>query len=1026
MGPRFVRFLRLVALAWLAGACGAPPPPQASPPTTPRAELSRDGTPVERALEGGEVHPYRLRLKGGELAIVAAQQKGIDLEIRVEGRPLPAIDSPTGDRGVERAYLLAGRDGEMRLAVAAFSPQRPGRYRLRLETVRPADSGGRLRTRAEWTFARAEADRRTHAEPGLSRAVSGYRRALAYFSALDAPDREGDALDRLGRTLKELGDIPGFRAAYEGALDRFAEERRRGRPAPEREAAVADALNGRGLAERLLGDPERAARTFRQALAIQRRLGGLSDQGVSLNNLGRALSDRGDPEGAFAAYAEALAIWHKTGDEPNRGVTLANRGRLRLRLGDLEAARRDLLAACPLLSARARGAALANLAEALVLVGRRGEARPLLDSALALQRRTGDRRGEAITLGQLGLLAEAAGDLAGAARLERAAIERYLEGGDRAGEASSRILLGRIETRLGRPVPGIEQLAEALRLARAGRNRGAEAAALTGLARARLATGELAAAADRADEARAIVESQRRDLAPRDLRAAFLGSRRELWELSVAIAAARHRAEPGGGFDREAFALAETARARGLLEALEQPLGAARCPGPAKALDDLERALTAAGERALWLAENRATAAARDEAGAEVDRLLEERERLEAACRGRATPPDRGRMARPEPPAAPRLAPDAELIAFSLGEAGSYSWRLGRDRFEIRALPGRERIETLARRAHALVASAQPSLSRAASAAALRELSALLLGPEGPGGPGVAEGSPRRLIFVPEGALFYVPFAALPLPDGTPLIERAEVAVLPSVSALTALRAARAHRPTRGLALFADPVYAADDPRLAGRAASPAPGPARPLPRLPGTAREAAAILALVPERERSAALGFAAERAAVLDGRYSGFRHLHFAAHAVLDPERPALSAIALSGLDAAGRPRDGRLKAYEIQRLRLAADLVVLSGCETGLGRERAGEGLASLAQSFLIAGARATVQSLWRVDDEATADLMTGFYRGLLERREPPATALRAAQRALRSMPGRVDPRHWAGFVVFGDPGSGRGGR
>ncbi len=977
--------------------------------------------------------------------MVAAEQRGVDLELQVlskgrgpiEATRLPPIDSPTGREGIERIYLLAaggwGLGGGMTFSVTAPDRSAPaGRYVLRIETLRAATAVDRRRTRAEWSFARAEAARRQEGEATLRRAAAGYRAVLGEFSALDDPIRRADALDRLGRTLARLGDIAGSRRAFAEAVEIFRRERGAPPrpmsgppdPPPETPGGLADALNGLGLAYRLLGDPDAAARCYEEALAIQRHAGRRFEQGVSLTNLGRALADRDRSDRAFAAYDEALAIWTEIGDSTYRGVTLANRGRLRLKLGDLDAARRDLLAACRDLAGRSRelGAALLNLGESLILAGRRGEAREVLDRALAIGREVGDRHGEAIALGQLGLLAEAAGDLEAAASIEGQAVDRYVELGDAAGETSGRIVLCRIETRRGRPREALAQILPALRLAREGTNREAEAAALTGLARAQWRSGDLTAAADAARAARAIVESLRRDLAPRGLAAAFFGSRRELWDLSVGIAMARHRAAPRAGFEREAFALAETGRARGLLEALEAPRGptetaAGSCPEEATRLAETVRALNAASAKAAWLADNRAPAAAREEAGAEVDRLLEARERSEAACRRRAFgPPSRG--ASPAP-ALPRLAPGTELIAYSLGERESFAWRLAGDRLEVRALPPRAALEALARRAHALVASPQPSLARTATRTALAELSARLLFR----GPAPVGGTPlRRLLFVPEGALFYVPFAALPLADGEPLVERAEVAVLPSVAALAALRGARSRssgpRRVGDLVVFADPVYSSGDPRLPRTAGSPSPSRSPALPRLPGTAREAAAILALA-GGSGHALVGFDANMESLLAGRFSGARYLHFATHALLDPDRPALSAIALSAFDAEGRPREGRLKAYEIQRLRLGADLVVLSGCETGAGREREGEGLASLAQSFLIAGARASVQSLYRVDDETTADLMTAFYRGLVERGESPATALRAAQREMRGRPGRGDLRHWAGFVVFGDP-------
>jgi CHAT domain-containing protein len=134
--------------------------------------------------------------------------------------------------------------------------------------------------------------------------------------------------------------------------------------------------------------------------------------------------------------------------------------------------------------------------------------------------------------------------------------------------------------------------------------------------------------------------------------------------------------------------------------------------------------------------------------------------------------------------------------------------------------------------------------------------------------------------------------------------------------------------------------------------------------------------------------------------------------------PEHPELSGLVLSLVDRAGRPQNGFLRAFEISRLRLDAGLVVLSACESGIGTDLRGEGMASLARSFFHAGARRVVATLWPVSDEKTATLMERFYRGHLAAGKPPAAALRAAQLAALREPATREPYYWAGFVLQGD--------
>jgi CHAT domain-containing protein len=297
---------------------------------------------------------------------------------------------------------------------------------------------------------------------------------------------------------------------------------------------------------------------------------------------------------------------------------------------------------------------------------------------------------------------------------------------------------------------------------------------------------------------------------------------------------------------------------------------------------------------------------------------------------------------------------------------------------------------------------------------------------------------------VPDGALTLLPFATLPAPDPgrpweapgpwEPLLVKAEVVSIPSATTLAAQRLLLRDRATapRLAAVFADPVFSADDPRLPRRAV-PAGSPrkaiakgsgrsARGLPRgfqrLQATQEEAKKIRDLAPAKVHLD-LGLDANREAVLAGRLRDYRILHFATHAVADTESPELSGLVLSQVDASGRPREGFLGLSDIYGLDLDADLVVLSGCQTALGKEVRGEGLIGLTRGFQFAGVPRVVASLWRVDDRATAELMTHFYQAMWGRHPlAPAAALREAQIALRRDSRYRDFHSWAGFVLQGD--------
>jgi CHAT domain-containing protein len=283
------------------------------------------------------------------------------------------------------------------------------------------------------------------------------------------------------------------------------------------------------------------------------------------------------------------------------------------------------------------------------------------------------------------------------------------------------------------------------------------------------------------------------------------------------------------------------------------------------------------------------------------------------------------------------------------------------------------------------------------------------------------------VLVVPDGALHYVPCATLIEPvHHVPLTLRHELVTLPSATMLTLLRGRLQGRPPAAklLAVLADPVFDVTDPRV--RASAPGRStaveriePMRRLSRLPFSREEADRILAAAPFETSLKALDFDASRTTATGTDLSQYRILHFATHAVQDDEHPGLSGIVLSLVRRDGNPQDGFLRLHDLFGLRLQADLVVLSACETGTGRQTGGEGLASLSRGFFYAGAARVVSSLWKVDDEATARLMELFYKALFARAQmSPAAALQAAQTAMMKQKRWEDPHYWSAFVLQGD--------
>jgi CHAT domain-containing protein len=325
----------------------------------------------------------------------------------------------------------------------------------------------------------------------------------------------------------------------------------------------------------------------------------------------------------------------------------------------------------------------------------------------------------------------------------------------------------------------------------------------------------------------------------------------------------------------------------------------------------------------------------------------------------------------------------------------------------------------------------------------------------------------KHVLIVSDGLLRYIPFEALPVPgasvqqplDGrksltgqgngqsaleanrrAPLmVEKYILTYQPSASVMSALRAYPRRSATKLIAVFADPVFDTKDDRVKIAGKEPVSSPTaqmarasqgfsrrglsatddRPaLDRLVSSLREANEILKLIPTEAGMKAVGFNASRRAAMLPNLSQYKILHFATHGLLDDRHPELSSIVLSLVDEEGKPQDGYLQLNDIYNLSLPVDLVVLSACRTGIGKEVKGEGLIGLTRGFMYAGAARVVASLWKVDTDDTAELMSLFYKQMLKGHKSPSAALQSAQIEMLKRPDKSAPYHWAGFVLQGE--------
>jgi CHAT domain-containing protein len=511
------------------------------------------------------------------------------------------------------------------------------------------------------------------------------------------------------------------------------------------------------------------------------------------------------------------------------------------------------------------------------------------------------------------------------------------------------------------------------------------------------------------------------------LRASFFASAREIQELEIDVLMRLN--EPDA-----ALAVVERGRARSLLELLGESGVEIRKGADTALLDreqELVRLISGKAERQTRLLSGKHTEADAAAARKELDCLTADLEQVQS--RIRETSPQYAALTQPEPLnlreiQAKVLDQDTILLEYSLGAARSFLWAVTRDSADVFVLPPKAQVESAAKRVYDLLDARNrksPNEAPAARVARLRQADEtypaaaakagrILLGPVATRLKG------KRLLIVADGVLQYLPFAALPEPAGqSPLIVNHEIAMAPSASVVAVMRRETAGRPraAKTLAVVADPVFSTDDARIAqptrgGTAAT------QNFVRLRFSRREAEDIAGFLPKAATFQALDFNASRETVLSPDFGRHRIVHFATHSVLNNERPELSGVVLSLVDRSGRPRDGFLRLYDIYNLRLAADLVVLSACQTALGGEIHGEGLIGLTRGFLYAGAARVVASLWEVDDRTSAELMKRFYAAMLLDGQRPAAALRTAQVAMWSKKGWEAPYYWAAYTLQGE--------
>ena len=756
---------------------------------------------------------------------------------------------------------------------------------------------------------------------------------------------------------------------------------------------------------------------YQNALALYTQVQAMVDEKASPYKMGQIAYGLGDtflesgmPDVALGKFREGLEFFRITQNDRAVSILYWSLGRAHYLMGNYPLALDNLQIA--------RGQAVSNKDETLI----------------------------AFCDDYLGRTHNAQNDHAAALGHFRSAIERYSRVKNPMEVARTQALIGHVYEQQGSFPNALENYQRALKTFRTLADRLNESATLYAIGSLALKQDELDTAEDYLRQSIEVTEQMRRVSSSADLMTAFSASVHERYERYVECLMRKNRAHPEQGFAVKAFQTNELARARALAELLrttQTNLVAGVDPQLAEAEKSLRQSLRVKEDYRVALLGRTYRQEELAALNVETEKLEQQYQQISETIRQRY--PSYEQITSPVAWGLSQIqehivADDQTvLLEYSLGTDRSYVWAVTRNDIKSYELPTGARINEAAEKVYRLLTTIDPAKSGDELGQATRELGQMILSPV------AAELNKDRMIVVADGALHYIPFQILPSPSAGNelLVSTAEIINAPSASVLGQLREETNRRPTPPmvLAAFGDPVFESNYAQRkesssgeyvasvlpagserwqhAVRDIEPTADSVDPstLQSLFYTTHELANLREVAgPETLMVTSFDATREKLASLD--LTKYAILHFATHGVLDPKRPENSGLFLSMVNRDGQGQNGFVGLQDIYALNAPVDLVVLSACRTGLGKDVRGEGLIGLTRGFMYAGASNVVASLWKVDDEATAELMKQFYANMLQRGMTPASALREAQNNIRQRPGWRSPYYWAAFTLQGE--------
>lgn len=844
---------------------------------------------------------------------------------------------------------------------------------------------------------------RTYATVGQqSNADKSSKQALRHCNALsdlriqaEVLDARGEVLYNSGKSVESVGFFSRAKELFEQANDMS------------------------GLAHSLLmlayahfrDERVEALQFAGKALQLSHSIGDPRGVAEAQTALGIFASMTDDFETARCNYEQSLPVFQRIGDRDNEAITLNGIGYARKRTGDLEESLENFTRAKALFLSihdqLGAGEAITGISKAMGAMRQYRLLLPIYRIKLRVARQTHNIGQEASVLADLAAVYEQQHQYGKAKALYQHSLDAYVAAKRDYGAGDILVRLALLHERQG-------QHLEALALLEQARDLKAKTGEVEDVASIHYELANIYRHLNRLQDARttieksiSIIESQRFKIAKFDSRAAYFSWVHKYYALYIQILMSLKQQDSKRSLAQLAFETSEKSKVRALLDLLNAAKEESGCD------ELLQRQLAPLNSRESHTRTEQAN----------VTSPVLTLEEIQA-----------------------EIGSDNALLEYVLSDEKSYVWLIDRDHIIAYELPPAQKIGKLVKVFHDVLTAREPREGedldehkkrvRKADHAypqIARQLSRMLLGP-------IDLVGVKRLLIVPDGSLQYVPFAALSLPqsgeENIPLMANHEVVILPSATALASLRKAAEKRapPTRTAIIVADPVFDDDDPRLPKTRISDKKKPQKPLDsfmrralrdahapqyvtRLQGAGAEADAIWQILDSPDVLVERSFDANRSFILQGALESYRIVHFATHGIIDARRPEMSGLILSLIDETAQPQDGYLRLGDIYKLKLSADLVVLSACSSALGKDMESEGIIGLPRGFLYAGAKSVIASLWKVDDEAAVVFMRNLYMRI-RKGESASSALRDAQLDMSREKRWREPFYWAGFVLQGD--------